>query len=94
MQIVGARFDGHADGGAARQTLLGIHAVGDYVHGVDGFDRRHVGGMLRKPDIGVAGSVDAGVIRALGGAIHFGDQVFLRIPYDGILTAWRSEARH
>src|SRR5258708_5331538 len=49
MKLVGAALDGHVHGGSAGHTLLGVEAVGDYVHDLGGVGGPDISAPLPQP---------------------------------------------
>src|SRR5205085_11524533 len=70
MQVVRAAFGLYVDSRASRQSLLGIEAVGHYVDGLDGFERRHIGHDVGELDHGRTRAVDTSIIRAAARPVH------------------------
>ena len=69
MQLIGAALGLYVDGGAVRESLLGVGAGGDDVDGLDRFVRRHVRRIELHPGVRVGHAVDADVGGAAAGAV-------------------------
>jgi hypothetical protein len=69
VHLVGAAFDGHVDGGAAGQPLLGVEAAGNNVHLLDRLERRDVGDDMRQLHGGGTHAVDARIVLVVARAV-------------------------
>ena len=93
MDLVGTTLDLDVDGSSTGEALFSCEAIGDHVHGFDGFQRRHIGGDVGQPCLLAGRTVNADVVTRSGRTVHVGCQSAGGVGGHGVGILGRAETR-
>ena len=84
VHLVRPGFGLQVNGGAARQTLFGVKAVGDDIDFLERFDGRNVGDHVRQQNVVRADAVNARAVLIVAGAVDVELQRLRRVAGDRV----------
>ena len=94
MQLVRAALDQHVRRHAAGQSLIGVERARRHADRFDRFERGHVRGDVRQPQIVRDGAFDADRIRIARRAVRAEREPARRVHRDGMHVLGRRDARN